>query len=280
MNKKNCKGCGTDISHRDSRTQWCSKKCRSAHPVFMGTHCKHCKKELLIAHDNKNNKSFCDMYCRMYYNNPSFRANFFKEPDLINSYWAGFIAADGCITNPKRGQSKLSIQLKAEDFSHLESFKTTLGAGTLKEYTRFDKRTERHYFSAQYRVSSDEICQDLAASFNIHPRKSLTHKPPLLHGECAYAFIAGYIDGDGCYYKGQWSTPILTVEGTYEMLSWLTATCGVDKSPTPRGKIYHLALYADNALSVYEKYAHLEIPLLERKKNFWQKSGARTEKRG
>lgn len=244
---------------------------------FKGTYCKQCKKELWITHGNKG-KAFCDMYCRMSFNNPDFRPDFFRTPELTNSYWAGFIAADGAILEPQRGQKVLSIGLKADDRDHLLSLQSQIGAGSFGEYTRFDKRTEKNYHSAQYRLGSDAICEDLATNYNIHPRKSLSHQPPNLKGELAYAFIAGYIDGDGCYYKGKYSTPILTVEGTFDMLSWLVSVCGVEhKGLFEKGKIAHLALYADNALLVYSKYSKLNIPLLDRKTNFWKKSGARTE---
>lgn len=46
---------------------------------------------------------------------------FFKEPNTLNSYWAGFIAADGCIQQYKDNrQPTLAINLKSSDINHLE----------------------------------------------------------------------------------------------------------------------------------------------------------------
>jgi hypothetical protein len=45
-----------------------------------------------------------------------FDENFFEVPNLLNCYWAGFIAADG---NISKNNKKFSIQIGDKDFIHL-----------------------------------------------------------------------------------------------------------------------------------------------------------------
>ena len=51
--------------------------------------------------------------------------NFFEKTDVLNCYWAGFIAADGCIIEGKK-QNQLSIGLAKKDFNHLNLFKNDI----------------------------------------------------------------------------------------------------------------------------------------------------------
>ena len=48
-----------------------------------------------------------------------FDENFFGIPNLINSYWAGFLAADGNIRTNKKS---LSLQISDKDFEHIKCF--------------------------------------------------------------------------------------------------------------------------------------------------------------
>ena len=48
--------------------------------------------------------------------------DFFTVPNKLNSYWAGFIAADGCVT----GKHILAIKLSEKDKEHLQKIATLL----------------------------------------------------------------------------------------------------------------------------------------------------------
>ena len=50
--------------------------------------------------------------------------DFFNNPNILNCYWAGFIAADGCIG--RRNNNVLSIGLSSKDKQHLETFKNNI----------------------------------------------------------------------------------------------------------------------------------------------------------
>lgn len=145
--------------------------------------------------------------------------NYFSIPNLENSYWAGFLAADGNIGELR---DRVRIKLLASDSPHLESF-------------RKDCRSNNHIvdvYNGLKKYGSLEICgvpqwkTDLQTNFSITPRKSLTLRPPEhLSKECSLAFITGYIDGDGCIFTEKPPTGHLRlgiqVTGTYEVLCWI-----------------------------------------------------------
>jgi hypothetical protein len=144
--------------------------------------CKcHCGNEVILKKSDLLRRKSCGCV--------SGDENFFSVPNILNSYWAGFIAADGCI----RGYHDhyLSLGLSKKDISHLEKFKRDLRLSN--KITIYDKHN-----SCITGLSSNKICDDLKNNFNITPRKSKTLKPPNIKNKTnILSFIAGYIDGDG-----------------------------------------------------------------------------------
>lgn len=232
-----CLHCGADISHKPKKNTHCSRRC---------------------AERVKYRK-----------NNPNFNEDFFAAPGLENSYWAGFIAGDGCVYDKNAWQNQLHIALKIDDKNHLEILKTTIGAGSLHTLTKTLKTTGNTYHQIKYTLYSDKICSDLAGNFNIHPRKSLTHGPPNLKGSEALAFIAGYIDADGSYtFTG--NRPVIATVGTFEFLDWMNKILGVESKITCCGNYYATSINGDKAILTRQEIHNLDLPLLKRKKNRWE----------
>jgi hypothetical protein len=128
--------------------------------------------------------------------NSNLKHDFFAVPNIVNSYWAGFIAADG-----DRGEEnyRLGMHLNLKDLRHLEKFKRIINSDNkiqIKQNTN----------SCMFRITSNKIVNDLYINFNITHRKSKTLKFPdqLFQYENAEdlirSFIRGYIDGDGSFY--------------------------------------------------------------------------------
>lgn len=140
------------------------------------------------------------------------RDDFFHIPNLINSYWAGFIAADGCIHKDKYSQW-LEISIHKNDRKHLESFCSDIGyTGNIFQYENIVRIT----------IYSKQIVSDLFNNFNITQKKSLTLQPPMnLSIDNIYAFIIGYIDGDGCIFIKDKKYIGLTVVGTFNILNFM-----------------------------------------------------------
>lgn len=130
-----------------------------------------------------------------------------------SAYWAGFIAADGCIYN-----NKLSMGLAEKDLFQMKELLNFLKSSAKITFNKKQK-------SVGFSISSKKICKDLYNNFNITSNKSLTLKPPTKLKRPAHkiSFIKGYIDGDGCIglYPNRL---ILSILGTKEVLEWIDNT--------------------------------------------------------
>jgi len=111
------------------------------------------------------------------------KADAFRHPNEESLYWAGFLAADGCVSG-----NYLHLNLQNRDVSHIEKMKKWLNVEC--------KIRERPNQSQVIQVWSKEIISDLT-QYGITPRKSLTYNPGV---SCLYSpdFWRGMIDGDGC----------------------------------------------------------------------------------
>lgn len=272
---RDCAGCGVDITHKHKNAKYCTTECKDA-VRFWGTYCVNCNEKLIVARANRYSAKYCSTECqsvkkRQNYleRNPNFNENYFAVPNLENSYWAGFIAADGCICIPRKGQKRLQIKLSSVDKGHLEKIQSAIGVGNLHDRQIFLKETQKSYGRTEYVVFSDKICDDLKNNFDIYPRKTLTHEPPNLTGDLAHAFIAGYIDGDGTYFERGGRLRI-SVLGTFMFLKWIAEVYGVSRNPRQQGEynVHYINFYGDDAINVVRSFDGLNLPLLERKKNF------------
>lgn len=139
---------------------------------------------------------------------------FFDVPTPVNAYWAGFIAADGCLTFTPTPMVKLA--LNGRDAGHLERLATDIG---------FEGRVkiERSGVASLSLTLRPVTATLLTERFKITPRKSLTLQPPDLSEDLLImAYIIGYIDGDGAIgIDGRDGAPRIGIRGTFAVLSWI-----------------------------------------------------------
>lgn len=153
---------------------------------------------------------------------------YFSVLTLENCYWAGYIAADGCI---RHNPDKLQLVCSEKDNILLEKFKNSIKyTGPIRKVIRYKntaKYKKQEYLESHLSINSKQIIKDLKYNFNITERKSLTLKPPnITDFEQQLAYIIGYIDGDGsiCLCKAKSSKDLqinLSILGTYELLNWI-----------------------------------------------------------
>ncbi len=180
-----------------------------------------------------------------------------------NCYWAGFIAADGCVRI-----NKLTFCLSEKDKDHLLKFKNVIQhTGPLRYHAKM----------VYLEISSKQIVEDLLKHFNITERKSLTLQPPNIDDtQLCYSFIAGYLDGDG------WITSFLAKEkytynqlgflGTGQVLEWIKTFLDnqflIEKPSKPfqRRNIWQYTISGKRADAIINKVRSLSsLPLLKRK---------------
>lgn len=195
--------------------------------------------------------------------------DFFANTESLECcYWAGFMAADGCVGSPKKNCMRLKI--KDTDLGHLNRFKNSIGYDGKLHVSRKNSST---YVCIN--IHSKKIVEDLAW-FKITKRKSLTLEPPPLCGEQALAFLIGYIDGDGCISieKLKERTRLrLCVIGTYKMICWAKSIFddivpfSTNANPRKIGKVYQYGIASKKALHVLSALKRIDVPKLGRKWN-------------
>lgn len=188
--------------------------------------------------------------------------SFFESPNELNSYWAGFIAADGCITR----ETRVQISINKIDEPHLKRFLEDTEAESNITYGKDN--------TVRVSIPSSKWTNDLKENFNIGPRKSLTLEPPKgLSKKQSLAYITGYIDGDGCWRygaqskTGKWKYIVLEVVGTNSFLSWMADRLEGNSSIRKVENYYVLSSSCMNAFKTYIQLWNPELPILDRKWN-------------
>jgi hypothetical protein len=109
--------------------------------------------------------------------------------DPVAAYWAGFIAADGCIHYPKRSNTpRLVFNVAKADSAHLHKIKTWL-----KSPNAVSPQPKKCVYLC---ISNARIVEDLE-SWGITRNKTQSLKPPACDPSVDYAYLRGLIDGDG-----------------------------------------------------------------------------------
>lgn len=148
----------------------------------------------------------------------------FLEYTQASCYWAGFLAADGCIAD----NNTLKLCLHYDDTAHIQKLKDFL-ASTNAITSNITK-----YYRSEINIKSDQICNDLKANFNLTPRKSYTYEFPqaLITSPYLRDFIRGYFDGDGCISESfsnvnsRTATLYTTVTGSGVFIDYLHSLLG------------------------------------------------------
>lgn len=205
-----------------------------------------------------------------------YNQDFFSEKSLEACYYAGLIAADGSVSD----SGTISLCLKIEDKAHLEQFREKINGNPVREIEQFLPSTGKYYGRADFCMGSVKMTKDLDEIFNIKPRKSLTHEPPVgLSKEQNLAFIAGYIDGDGSYTYSlgkKENRPILNILGTKSFLTWILHEFGLNGNEVKihqRGAIHEVHIRGDKAIRSRDLYINMDLPFLKRKYKRWETLG-------
>lgn len=187
--------------------------------------------------------------------------NFFSEPSELSAYWAGFIAADGCVMG-----NRLQIGINKKDLGHIERFLSDLDCTAKISHCKDG--------TVRINVTSKQIVADLKKHYSVTERKSLTLAPPnITEPELVKAFIAGYWDGDGCTRYGAQSKTgnykyiILEAVGTEATLNWIAENLPHAARVRSRGTWYSMQYTGRKAFEVYHYLKDDSLPLLPRKWN-------------
>ncbi len=200
---------------------------------------------------------------------------FFEIPNIRNSYWAGFIAADGSVGK----NNTVEISIQSIDRNHLEIFSKEINYSGLIR----NQDNSRGYSSKTSILSRLRICgvptwiRDLSKNFNIIPNKTLILCPPYIDKDLFLYYIAGYLDGDGSIFTdNRKNSLIVSFAGTKELLSWIKehidqiVPCKTSRVSSVRlGKkgtnVWQYVIGGKRAVTLINVLKSLPIPHLERK---------------
>lgn len=200
--------------------------------------------------------------------------NYFDILTTENCYYAGFIAADGCVS--KSGKV-LGIGLSSKDKQQLVNFLDSISCDAkIYHYVKNNK-----YGCDSISITSKKLCDDLCKNFNILPKKSLTYIPPLFYDDSYKdAFIVGIIDGDGTisFTKSRNRTRLyISVVGTLDTIVFIKkrfeeilghSTSNPNHRLGGNENTYTIRVSDKTARVLFEHFYKTEVPKLERK---WKK---------
>lgn len=198
------------------------------------------------------------------------------KPEIANShaftdysesscYWAGFLAADGCVTG-----GTVKVCLNYDDTAHIEKFRSFLGS-THSITSNTDK-----YYRSEINFRHPQIVEDLEINYNIVPRKSLTYKLPRLPNKYFKHYLRGYFDGDGCICESfsninsVTATLYTTITGSGEFIEELYSTIntllGTSGTTATKDNNVKIIKYCTNSSLVLLDYMYKDsIDHLDRK---------------
>jgi len=206
--------------------------------------------------------------------------NFFARENELAFYWAGFIAADGCISSTS-GANALNIKLSAKDAKHLEKFRDVISPQRpIHQKLHKGHKNIKASMQVSFGIFSNNICNDLFEKFGIGQQKSLTYVMPkhLLDHPLLHHFIRGYTDGDGTFYSNQRKNRLPQCQyqllGTEDFLDQIaekiSKECGLSqlKSRKTKSKIYVLTYGGNRQAMKIREYLYQDATVyLERKYN-------------
>lgn len=138
-----------------------------------------------------------------YYKQPKIHTlneHFWSIPNILNSYWAGFSAADASI-HKKSVSYSYTLTLATKDIKHIKQLKKDCNYGgkisTYKRKSSFKNSSNKIFSSSSINISSKQWGEDLKNIFNIEENKVYRLSPPNLDYYLTMCWLVGYIDGDG-----------------------------------------------------------------------------------
>lgn len=225
--------------------------------------------------------------------------DFFKIPNLVNSYWTGMISTDGWINCPSDNYSnyRLQLALKWSDKEHVEKFKKDIGSNSNILYSKRSRNFHQLNHTRPNKITIVEMgtlclapAKSLVLDLNKHwniPLKNKTYdiiEPNITDINICLAYIKGMIDGDGSIlmtngqdrYKNK--IPLLRIGflGTERLLVWIHNFLSRILSNKQKERkvikrkdanVYYLNINGIDAIILFDILKNLNCPELYRKWN-------------
>lgn len=220
-----------------------------------------------------------------------YRKNFFDEsfwdiPNLLNSFWAGTMAADGNVGETDGVASSLNWEISIVDLKYMEKFnKDTKHTGVIRNYIKTN-RSGSVSKMIKIGIYNKKWIEKLGKNFNVTPRKAnRVSIPDNFSHELKMAWLIGYINGDGCihlskkcFYQNQWQQRLSIgfTSASFDIIKWITDFSNNKFNPkrkklrkmrTTQGvnPYYHITVGGQPAVQMFIYLSQFNVPILERK---------------
>lgn len=208
---------------------------------------------------------------------------YFKIPTLINCYYAGLIAADGCLMINKNNTMNFKYKCATKDEIIIDSLIKELKFTGKKCYTSsISPHSDKICYQVHICMSSfEQNASYLKQHFNIEPNKTFRLGPiNLTDKQLVMAFLCGSIDGDGSIeYKIQNNYESMNISfnsSSKDFIQWVEKTLN-DYFPVLPGKripvmnqhkedkYYRIYIGGLRAAIIIDTLRKLNVPKLARK---------------
>ena len=205
--------------------------------------------------------------------------DFFSVPNILNSYYAGILSADGCIS---KNRNVISWNISIKDRNILDQFIINTGfTGNYYHHLSTSPSTGNISEMVKLEVTCAEWKRDLNKSFNVIPQKTYRLLPPNLDKDILkYSFLCGAIDGDGsiCFVKNR-DFYITYTSCSFEIVKWIKGLIEKDFSISKnkmrkshigvrKGKgadMYMYRISGVKTIKLLQLIKTLPVPMLQRK---------------
>jgi hypothetical protein len=212
----------------------------------------------------------------------SVNQDFFQTYTPLSCYWAGFLAADGTLTENSNKNKIITLKLSKKDLIHIIQFKKdTNFAGPILIYkTKYILKNNQNQESCQVKISNCKIFDDLVSNFNVTPQKTFSLKFPtqITNPDLIKCFIIGYIDGDGYIGTKKSKYLRLTILGNEVFLKSLSTFLYNELNiltkvkPKPNTRIHYIEINGSKAKTILKDLLRFKniTSVLSRKWNIEQ----------
>jgi len=189
------------------------------------------------------------------------------------SYWLGFLAADGCISN---NRSDMSMSQSIKDINTVEKFREALEITNPMRH-RFQKLNGKIFEKARLSIRSKNLCKDLINK-GVVPRKTLILKPPKnIPDSLIHHWIRGYFDGDGSIFfikvKNRKYKKV-SIVGTLEVMKFIQKKfngSGYIYDMRPRARVHRFRVNRQEDIKRFGLFIYKDATVfLKRKKLIFQ----------
>lgn len=208
----------------------------------------------------------------------NYNKNFFSKPILMNSYFAGLLAADGHIHSDRDAVS-LTLAIKDKEQVYRLALETSHKGKVRIRENKSGVPNSQDIAHLHFGCATQWI-SDLDTIFNIRKDKSTNLSGPGLKDKnCRLSFIIGFLDGDGyisTYTNKSGKYPLMGFVGTKNMLEWIkeefeSLAKSTEKSSKVHldsaGTVFRYRISGKRAVKILQTLKTIDVPKMPRKWN-------------